>query len=199
MTAVDRLMKAAEADRDLVPAEVLEGDPRAKVCLQLAACYYSAAEFSRTLELTERAIETIPSIKPQQRAWARFLHGRAYHALWQPLDALDDFSAALAEAPGASWAPQCQFFVANSTFTYAKEIPAAIALWAQLVKRYPDSEFTDRAAYHIGFAYQAAGQYKQARDAYDAFVKKYPTSPFVRPIQKYHLHEIQAAISAPTP
>jgi TolA-binding protein len=142
-------------------------------------------------------MERMPQAKPHQRAWARFLHGRACHSLWLPLDALDDFSKAVAEAPRASWAPQCQFFIANSTFSYAKDIPAAIAAWQQLVNRYPESELVERATYHIGFAYQASAQYKLARESYEAFVKKYPTSPFTKAIERHHLPELQASDLTP--
>jgi tetratricopeptide (TPR) repeat protein len=198
-SGLGRLLAAAEANQELVPQEVLDGDDKAKVCLQLAACYYAAEDFPRVLELTERAMERLPRIKPHQRAWARFLHGRACHALWMPLDGLDDFSRAVAEAPGASWAPQCQFFVANSTFSYAKDVSAAIAAWKHLVNRYPQSDLVERASYHIGFAYQAAGQYRQARDSYDAFMEKYPTSPFTKAIEQHHLPEIEAVTLSPSP
>jgi TolA-binding protein len=195
-SGMTRLMEAAQANRELVPKEVLEGGDRGKLCLQLAACSYTAEEFEHVFELTERVMQERSQVSPQQRAWARFLHGRANHGAMRPIEAIEDFRKALAEAHGASWAAQCQFYVANSTFTYEKNIPAAIREWQQLVRRYPDSEHAERAAYHVGVAQQVAGQFSEAERSYESFVKAYPTSPFVRPIQSHHLPRIRAQSSA---
>jgi TolA-binding protein len=186
-----RLMEAAQGNLELVPKEVLAGGDRGKLLLQLAACSFTAQEFEHVLELTERVIQERSRVSPQQRAWAWFLHGRAHHGAMRPMEALADFRKAASEARNASWGAQCQFYVANSTFTYEKNIPAAIREWQQLVRRYPDSPYAERAAYHVGVAQQVAGQFSEAERSYEAFVNTYPTSPFVRPIQSHHLPRLR--------
>ena len=51
----------------------------------------------------------------------------------------------------------------------------------------------EKSAYYVGVAYQWAGKAKEAREAYESFLKEYPASGYVAVVRSYHLAQLEGA------
>ncbi|MCM2278011.1 MAG: tetratricopeptide repeat protein [Oligoflexia bacterium] len=97
--------------------------------------------------------------------------------------------------PEASEAPEFLFRVGKSHF-FLWQFTEAVQVYADLIRRYPASEWAEKASYEIGVTYFTRGEqrpgeggrgveaYQDSMDAFEAFVKRYPESKLV-PLAKF--------------
>jgi len=198
-TGTERLIKAASAGESITPEEVKEGDSKAKLMLMLADLYYEGRQFEQALELCERVIKgEAPQATPNQQSWAYFKKGRNLHAMFLPLDAVPEFQRAAQVGPDAPWCPTALSYAANGIFNYTQDVPNVVARWKRLAARFPESEEAERATYHIGFAFEKSGRFREAKAAYEHFIDTYPNSDYVRAIRRFHLPVVEKNLSNPT-
>ena len=178
-TGIEKLMDLAKSGRFITPDVVRNGDPKAKLILMLVDVYHEGEQFTKSFELCTRLIEgAVPKATREQRSWAYFKRGRGLHAQMLPVEAMHDFQRAAGESKRAPWRPKALLYSANATFNYQRNINEAIALWNVIGTQFPDSMEGETATYYIGFALQCAGRLEEAKQAYGAFLAKYPDSVY---------------------
>ncbi|MDW8036781.1 MAG: tetratricopeptide repeat protein, partial [Thermoguttaceae bacterium] len=180
-TGIEKLVQIAKGGKELTPAEARQGDATARWLLMLADLYHEAEQWDRSLALCSRVIES-KGFQPSaaQRSWAYFRRGRNYYCLEKqnPEEAYSNYLAAASGWPKADWADDAIFLAANIQWNHYQNADAAAALWRRLLQTYPDSNEAARAAYFIGVVYHWSGRLKEARQAYEEAMKKFPNSLF---------------------
>lgn len=193
-TGVEQMIAVAKQGKALTPAQVLAGNEKIQLILQLVDIYHEVNEYNRSLALCEIALSQAASMTDEQRSWAMFKRARnRFCQDWKdrdPIAAMQDYVQAQKLAPQSPWAYRCLFYAGNIMFTRKHDRSVAIALWSRLLKDYPDCPEAPRAAYYIALAYEHDGLQKEARKAFEDYLKQYPSSPFVELVQQYHLANI---------
>jgi tetratricopeptide (TPR) repeat protein len=184
-TGIEQLIALAKSDGWLTPELVRKGDDRARLILMLADIYYKAERFPKAIDLCNKLVDGIaPKATREQQSWARFKRARNIYCLTgdakDPNAALRDYAAAVQIAPRTDWAPEAIFLAANLHWNCFQDADAAIALWRQLIRDYPQSRETPRAAYFIGVAYEWSRRPNEARAVFQAFLQKYRDSRFAQ-------------------
>lgn len=193
-TGLEKLIEAARQGRVLTPPEARQGDPAAKCMLMLADLYHEAEQWERSLELCNRVLQAKgfaqaggKGFQPTaaQKSWALFRRGRNYYVIEELKigernrdnqdKAFSDYLAAAALFPKGDWADDAIFLAANMQWNCYQNADAAVVLWRRLLQTYPDSNEAPRAAYYIGVVYQWSGRFKEARQAYEEALKKFPS------------------------
>ncbi len=65
-------------------------------------------------------------------------------------------------------------------FNIRPSFPLAVEVFQKIVEMAPYSEFGDKAQFQLGLAYQNAGQFDQAIDAYQTLIERYPQSTLLK-------------------
>jgi tetratricopeptide (TPR) repeat protein len=190
-----RIEELAKQKAALTPQEVLAGEPKARLILQLADLYHVLEDYAKSSELCDLVIESGVNATREQRSWALFRRGRNQFSLGpRERDAaavVADYSAAVRLAPQAPWASRALFLSANLAFNINRDTDAAIVGWRQVLREYPQCGDADRSAYYIGVAYEVARRPREARAAYEDFLRRYPDSPFANLVWSVHLKRVE--------
>lgn len=179
---VEQLVKAVRNGKIATPLAVRQGAGKAAVALMLADLYCHAGQHEASIAWCNRVIDGhIPQVTDAQRSWALLCRGRSLAGLGgeerNAEAALADYLAAAKADPRAEWADNAVFLAANAEWSLHRNADRAIALWQDLLRRYPDSEETARSAYYVAVAYQWIGQVPEARRCFAEFLERYPDSP----------------------
>jgi outer membrane protein assembly factor BamD (BamD/ComL family) len=190
-TGTERLIAMAEAGQSLTPAEVLKGDGRVQLMLQLADVYFQGQDFDHGIALLDVITATRgKSATPTQRSWAHLMRGRCLYGKLKPQSARKEYLRSAGVDPKAPWASRALFFAANVTYNYGPDKKRAAVEWQRVASKYPRSREAEMAEYYIAWSYQMAGKRVEALRAYHSFLKKYPASPYASAIRTYHLAEL---------
>ncbi len=193
-TGLEKMISAAKAQKKLTPDEVLKGDKKAKLMLQLADIYYEARDFDHGVRLYDLVISrSVSSPGKVQLSWAHFMKGRSLYGKLEPLPAKKEYLAAAMADKNAPWYPKAMFFAANVAQNYDRDTEQAISIWKKIIQTRPKAPEAERAMYYVAVAYQWAKKFTESRRAYEAFLKKHPGSVYVKPIRQHHLPRLTAA------
>jgi tetratricopeptide (TPR) repeat protein len=192
---VERLIAATVATQRLTPLEALdEKHAKATLILQLADLYDLAQDYENSRSLCGMIILGGIQATNEQKSWALFRRGRTFFCMADeerdPVAAKKDYLAAVEASPKMPWAYRGLFLAGNIAFNTEQDIETAVSLWQRVMKDYPDCPEAHRSAYYIGVAYQLSGKAEEARKAFEAFLKKFPESPFVPLVKTRHLPEL---------
>jgi TolA-binding protein len=105
-------------------------------------------------------------------------------------ESIQHYEAMLARHPADPQRPEYLFRVARSYF-FLWKFPEAVAAYKKILKEYPGTVWSERAAFEIGLTYFTSGghragdrpiaessqAYSKALSAYEAFLSAYPKSP----------------------
>jgi len=193
---IDRLIDVAKESQRLTPDQALDNKHgKASLILQLADLYDLEEDYVKSADLVNLILTGTVTATAEQKSWATFRRGRASFCLdWDhrdPIAAKKDYLAAVDLAPKASWAYQGLFLAGNIAFNTEHDVDGAVALWKRLLKDYPNCPEAHRAAYYIGVSYELTNQPEKAKEAFDAFLKAFPDSPFTEIVQQQHFKNIQ--------
>ena len=169
-------------------------DPKGKVGQQ--ALYRAALTQALFLSQHAEAIRKLKSYAEltddQQNLWeAKKLIGDLLFSKLEDYGHADQHYRGLIQSnPKAPEAPEFLFRVAKSRF-FLGDFEEAITLFRQLAKDRTKSAWAERAAFEIGITYFTRGEqntagatpllevYQEAIDAYEEFIKQYPTSALI--------------------
>jgi len=199
-TAMERMIEAAKAQKKLTPDEVLKGDPKAKLILQLADIYVQASQYDDAIALCDRVIftkEETPT--PLQRSWAYNQKAAATYWRGDCVSSKAGYLTAVKACPEAPWAPRALFYVGTTTNNYGQDHASAAQIFKEIVRRYPKSDVADKAAYFVGVMYEVSAEYGQAKAAYEDFLKRYPDSKWVDLVRREHLKRVEEQLAAGVP
>lgn len=190
------LIEAIQRKVAITPDDVRTGDSKSGLLLQLADLYSCAGNYQKTCSLCTRVFESrTAGVTKQQKSYALFRRGRAEYCLGSRKRDLSrvkaDYLAASDLAPETKWAAKGLFLAGNISFNHDRDYDRAIAAWKRVLQKSPQSEDADRCAYYIGIAYEASNRAPQAKDAYEQFIRQFPTSKFVSVVQSNHLPALQ--------
>jgi TolA-binding protein len=101
--------------------------------------------------------------------------------------------------PDAPWAPRALFYVGTTTNNYGQDHTGAARIFKEIVRRYPQSDIADKAAYFVGVMYEVSAEYAQAKAAYEDFLKRYPGSKWVDLVRGEHLKRVEEQLAAGVP
>ena len=198
VSGVKRLIAVAQHNQRLTPKEVLNGDGRAQLMLQLADLYFCAEDFDHSTELLDRVIaKEGVLVTPTQLSWAHLIKGRCIYGQFEPLKAREEYIRSADADLKAPWSPKALFYAANVIYNYGRKREQAAVEWRKIAKRYPGSSEAEKAEYYIAWSCQMDGMRDEATKAYHAFLKKYPNSGYARPIQVYHLPDLAKMKQSP--
>jgi len=189
------LCEKARTKGDLTPKEVADGDPKARLALQISDVYHAVGEFDKSISLCNLVLNN-KTFSPSsvQESWAYFVRGRnKFNMGWgtrDPVAAMEDYMAAHKLAPKAPWSHRCLLYAANITYTRKHDADAAIVIWRRLILEYPAATESQISQYHIGVAYERTKRPKEARQAFEALLNNYPDSPYMQLVEQYHLKNI---------
>jgi outer membrane protein assembly factor BamD len=71
-----------------------------------------------------------------------------------------------------------EFYIGNFYFK-DKKYKGALARFAEILKKYPDTGLSDKALYYIGQSYIGLGEKDLARDTFSVLISNFPDSSFV--------------------
>ncbi len=143
---------------------------------------------TRTLEFTDF-----------QKSYLHFLRGQSYNGRREKKErqkAAAEFVTSQKLAPKAFWSDQALFLAGNAAWNHSHDAKQAIRHWEKLQRDYPRSREADRSAYYVGVVYQQTKQYKDAKKAFETFLKERPESAFVK-LTKDHLKKVNSELSRP--
>ena len=153
--------------------------------IRLADLHMAAQDYPRALDILTTALNP-RSARPTglQRSYVYFRRGfcifrlesKGQSSKFDLDDAVTDYERAQKLAPEARWAPEALFLAANIRFSVQRDAEAAQSILKQLVAKYPESPFGERAAFHFAALYQYRGQIEEAKKAFAEFRENYPES-----------------------
>jgi tetratricopeptide (TPR) repeat protein len=193
-TGLERVIEVARNKSKLTPDEVLSGDARATLLLQLADIYYAVESFDKATALCDVLITDGRRADSEQLSWAYYNRARAWYAL--DIDAQTakaDYLLVTQKSPKAPWAGDALFLAANIAFNHGGKIDEAVSLWQSVVTNYPKCEEAERSAYYIGIAYEASGRWAEADKAYKELKRTFPGSEFTD-LANTHLADVKTAL-----
>jgi tetratricopeptide (TPR) repeat protein len=180
-TGIERMIEVAKSGRAITPKEILDGDGRGRLMLQIADTYFVARDYEKSLGLYESVLAQLPAAVKAQRSWALYRRGRCRYLgregeFWAL--ARSDYLAAHELSPKSAWADDCLLLAGNILFNSGGNSAGAVALWRRLIEKDPTSEEAPRAAYYIGVALERAKRFDEARGAFAHLVTAYSGSAF---------------------
>jgi len=187
-TGIEQVISAAKAKRALTPDEVLTGDKRTALILQVADIYYEAMAYERSLTLCA-AIDAhnTPAAQASQLSWALFMKGRNLYALEDMARAREAYRVILHKYPASPWSDRALFYSGCITKIADNDPRGAIKYWQSLLAKHPESPLCEKTSYYIAVVLEWNKDWAEAKKAYEQFLKSYPDSCYVRPVKEYHL------------
>jgi tetratricopeptide (TPR) repeat protein len=196
-TGIECIIAASREKRALTPKEALEGDAKTRLVLQLSDIYLEAGAYLKTRELASLVIGDQRRISSgPQLSWAHRQRAVALSSLRLKLEAKPEYLAAQQTCPTAPWAGECLFMAGTIVHNHEKKPDDAIAVFEEVVKRYPTGEYAAKAAYFIGVIHEWNSRWSLAKAAYQRVIRDYPESRWASAAMDYHLKNVNAALAA---
>lgn len=153
--ATGQVPAPAAAARDVAPAKPQAGTPRG------SAPAAASPGVPDTAQMRADYQAAYALLSPQVRRYD---------------DASKAFSTFLKKYPGASLAPNAQYWLGESYYVSQKN-DQALAAFKRLISDYPGSPKVPGALYKIGRIHLSKGDSKEASAAFKKVVEQYPSSP----------------------
>jgi TolA-binding protein len=196
-TGMERVIDAAKNKKQLTPAEVLVGNQKVALMLQLADIYKTAGSWDKAISLCGEVFEAPAKlVSPQQRSWSHFVRAGSYFRIPQCADAIPEYQAAHKACPKAPWASQALFYMGTTTSSFLQDKEAAANIYKQVVKKYPNSNYAPKASYLVGVCLENLKEWKKAKVAFEDYVKKYPDSRWVVEVEREHFRNIAKQLAS---
>ena len=159
----------AQARAGFAPlAPIVSGDEKTLVALRLAECDYYLNRFQASRDALRPFLE-----KSSRQAEARFFYLTATRALGdrdtymtQARDLVNDF-------PDSTWAAETLNNLATH-YVIVDDDAAADGVFRELFRRFPDSRYSERAAWKIGWWAYKNGQFADAAQAFESGAAAFP-------------------------
>lgn len=165
--------------------------------LLLADAYYSSTKYSDAASYYINFISLHPN--HPKTAYAMFQKGMSYFREVSTIDrdqastqkALLAFNDVISFYSSSIYADKAkemtvflkrrladrEFYIGNFYFK-DKKYKGALARFAEILKKYPDTGLSDKALYYIGQSYIGLGEKDLARDTFSALIANFPDSSF---------------------
>ena len=137
----------------------------------------TAMKSARPIGSTSAAAPATGSFRDRYRAALSLYNAKRYR------EAIDAFSALLAENPNNSLADNCQYWIGEAYYglgNYAQAIAEFEKVFA-----YANSNKADAALLKLGITYLKLGDRESARAQFEQLIATYPKSEYVRMAQSY--------------
>ncbi|MEK7841743.1 MAG: outer membrane protein assembly factor BamD [Deltaproteobacteria bacterium] len=188
--------------------QVMEGYPLSPFAvdaeLLLADAYYSSAQYSDAASYYVNFISLHPN--HPKTAYALFQKGMSYFREVSTIDrdqvstqkallAFNDIISLYSSSIYADKAKEMavflkrrladrEFYIGNFYFK-DKKYKGALARFAEILKKYPDTGLSDKVLYYIGKSYIELGEKDLARDAFSTLITNFPYSSFVQDVKNW--------------
>ncbi len=144
----------------------------------------------RLQELQSQALAAQPTVQPASRPSptsgsfkARYQEALALYNARKYRQAIDAFSALLAEDPNNSLSDNCQYWIGEAYYGLGN-YQQAIAEFEK-VFAYPNSNKADAALLKLGITYLKLGDRESARAQFEQLIASYPKSEYVEKARRY--------------
>jgi len=181
--------------------KVMEGYPLSPFAvdaeLLLSDAYYSGAQYSDAASYYANFISLHP--KHPKAAYALFQKGMSYFREVSTIDrdqtstqkALLSFNDMISMYPASIYLDKAkemvvflkrrlaerEFYIGNFYFK-DKKYKGALARFAEILKKYPDTGLSDKVLYYIGKSYIELGEKDLAKDTFSTLIANFPDSSF---------------------
>jgi len=185
-----------------------------KAQFYLAECHFGLKEYLLAAEEYRKVIRLYP--RSDLVDDAQFKVALSYYKLSPkaPLDqdytmkAIQEFQRFLEDYPESDLVPEAEKKLKELRTKLAKKdydaatiyrkmayYESALIYYDSVLQSYYDTKYADDALYWKGVMHRELRQYKEARSAFEMFLKKYPNSKFARRVQTY-LKEVSEKLEA---
>jgi len=169
----------AQARAGFAPlAGLASGDDKELIALRIAECDYYLDRFRASRDALTPFIENA-----SRKAEARFFYLTATRALGDHAAYVLEARALVDEFPDSSWALETLNNLA-SHYVIVDDDATADTVFRELVRRFPDSRYAERAYWKIGWWAYRNGQFADAAQAFDAGSSTFPRAD-MRPAWLY--------------
>lgn len=169
----------AQARAGFVPlAGLASGDDKELIALRIAECDYYLDRFRPSRDALTPYLGSV-----SRKAEARFFYLTATRALGDHSAYVLEARALVDEFPDSSWALETLNNLA-SHFVIVDDDAAADGVFRELVRRFPDSRYAERAYWKIGWWAYRNGRFADAAEAFDAGSSTFPRAD-MRPAWLY--------------
>ena len=188
--------------------QVMEGYPISPFAvdaeLLLSDAYYSSAQYSDAASYYVNFVSLHPN--HPKTAYALFQKGMSYFREVSTIDrdqvstqkALLAFNDVISFYSSSIYADKAkemavflkrrladrEFYIGNFYFK-DKKYKGALARFAEILKKYPDTGLSDKVLYYIGKSYIELGEKDLARDAFSTLITNFPYSSFVQDVKNW--------------
>jgi soluble lytic murein transglycosylase len=169
----------AQARAGFAPlAGLASGDDKELIALRIAECDYYLDRFRASRDALTPFIENA-----SRKAEARFFYLTATRALGDHAAYVLEARALVDEFPDSSWALETLNNLA-SHYVIVNDDATADTVFRELVRRFPDSRYAERAYWKIGWWAYRNGSFADAAQAFDAGSSTFPRAD-MRPAWLY--------------
>jgi len=169
----------AQARAGFAPlAGLASGDDKELIALRIAECDYYLDRFRASRDALTPFIESA-----SRKAEARFFYLTATRALGDHAAYVLEARALVDEFPDSSWALETLNNLA-SHYVIVDDDATADTVFRELVRRFPDSRYAERAYWKIGWWAYRNGSFADAAQAFDAGSSTFPRAD-MRPAWLY--------------
>jgi peptidoglycan lytic transglycosylase len=159
----------AQARAGFAPlAGLASGDDKELIALRIAECDYYLDRFRASRDALTPYIANA-----SRKAEARFFYLTATRALGDHAAYVLEARALVDEFPDSSWALETLNNLA-SHYVIVDDDAAADGVFRELVRRFPDSRYAERALWKIGWWAYRNGRFADAAEAFDAGSSTFP-------------------------
>jgi soluble lytic murein transglycosylase len=149
-------------------ASLASGDDKELVALRLAECDYYLDRFRASRDTLSPYLRSA-----SRKAEARFFYLTATRALGDNETYVEQAHALVEEFPDSTWAAEALNNLA-SHYIILDDDAAADGVFQELVRRFPDSRYAERAAWKIGWWAYKSGRFADAAQAFDSGAAAFP-------------------------
>jgi tetratricopeptide (TPR) repeat protein len=148
----------------------------------LADVYASSREVYRINRLWENILKQRKrDLSKSQRSYIEMRRSLSVFNLTSPLEkdpkqVIEGYLDAQKLDPDAPWADRALYLAGNAAVTLNHDDEQAIALYQKLLDQYPERYLAAGAAFNIAVRYERLKKWKEAKDAFELVLEKYPES-----------------------
>jgi len=161
----------------------------------LADVYANSSQVYRTNLLWENILKQHKKdLSKEQRSYVEMTRSLSIFNLTSPLEKdpkriIEGYLASQKLDPTSPWADKALYLAGNAAWNLNHDHEQAIALYQKQLDQYPERYLAPHAAYRTGIAYEYLKKWKEAKQAYDLVLEKYPDSGFTKLVND-HLRKL---------
>jgi len=150
---------------------------------ELGDAQFNLKKYDAAIKSLGDYLKSTPPLDKSSAAWAQYWIGQSYEALKKPVEARAAYQKVVASyGDNADVAPYAQNTL-GILAAQAGDSKAAIAAFAALIKKYPQSEVAPEARLRLGDAYLANKNFAEAQTSYNAVIADAKAAEFKKDAQ----------------